>query len=480
METKLIDCEYQILSAIIQDESRGEKSIGLWERVKDNLSIEAFSSEECREIFKAILDLKKDGKPADMVMLCAEKFKEPEKVILIANLIDACVTPSNVNFYIREVGKAYLIRKLREVVQKSEDTNDIDEFIEQISEARKKLDNLGTTVPSMQEIMVQLYDNIIESPLMPLPTFSATLNQNLNGGLQRGKLFLITGIAGGGKSTFAYQLLEEIAGNQQIHCLFIAIEQTREDLLIKSLSRLGSINSGHIERKDFLDKEYESTHNLLKKLSQPCDDYFTKYAPYMHIIDNMSTPTVAEIKWEIIKLQNKLKDENKDTTIVLCIDPLQRLSSGSLDRDNNDPYGMVKVEAIASQLKRLAKDLKIPIIALSDTTKSKAEDMEEGKKGGGGAFRGSYMLAHIPDITAEIRTGPKILESLIKDKDDELSEKYRSIQSAWSIEKAEKSEKAGFPTYAILDISKQKTGSTIKAVFLYYKAFNKFVPIEPA
>ena len=370
----------------------------------------------------------------------------------------------------KKLAKMFNVAKINESEERGIPVNSQDNLVQ--TQEQESSQN----VRPMSELVEALYGDIVsdKEEELPLPTFSETLNRNLNGGLQRGKVYTIVSPAGYGKTTFALQLLEEITKDNKIPCIFVAMEMSRKELFIKTLSRLAEVNSGDIEGKFFLNEGYENKNQLRPKMDEAFENYGQNYAPYLYMLEGDGDWTVHKITEDIQEIMNQYRGENEDSPrAVVCIDPFQRLSSGNrwMDYDN-----IKKVGKIASDLKRLARGLNIAIVLLSDTTKEATKRAEGGREMGSTAIRESYLATHTTDVLGEIMIGNNLLDKLEKDVEDRWKERYEQAKMLHPLDTEEY--KSSSPTYACLKLSKQRSGSTIPALFVYQKAYNKFVPIE--
>lgn len=327
-------------------------------------------------------------------------------------------------------------------------------------------DREGAAVPSMREVLAQVEEEIWGSHSKPIPTFSQGINQNLNGGLQGGKVYTIAGKAGGGKTTLALQILEEITqdnskkakGEPLDICLYIHLEQGRAELLVKSYSRLGKINSGCFE-----EHTVKPGDELVKKARET---YANRIAPYFYVVEGGEGSTLRDVRAQIRKVDGQIKGAHQ---LIVCVDPFQRLRTGDRDLDMEE---ISKVGAVASGLKIMARELKVAVILLSDTTKAEVVKMEEGEASPT-AIRGSYMPEHTTDVSAVI---------LRYDNPDRFpqdrSEAYKKLEEYYRAYIKTPAAEDEAAVYAELVFSKNRSGRTLPVPFLWKRAYNQFIPVE--
>jgi len=312
-------------------------------------------------------------------------------------------------------------------------------------------------------------EEVFSRAFKPIRTFSMGINRNLNGGLQRGRVLTIAGPAGGGKTTLAHQIIDEIArgnslkaaGEPRDVCLYVHLEQGRAELLIKSYSRLAGINGGDFERQTV-----EPEDDQIRKAREI---YGREIAPYLYIVEGGEGITVREIRALVRKVAAQ---QTGPCQVVLCVDPFQRLSTGDPELDGDETS---RVGAVASRLKILARDLQAAVILLADTTKEEAGKMKRGERVTGLGIRGSYLAEHITDVSATLGLyDPGDGVSAFTGR-GEFHERLDQIcgGSMGSLEMI-----SAVAVYADLSFSKQRSGSSWPVPFLYKKAFNQFVPLE--
>ena len=388
-------------------------------------------------------------------------------------LSDQYYSPAQVEQYVREIRESSKARAagalLRENLAKLNDTPGdyraiLDKAKEGLEDQIRAADQEGGAVPSMREVLMEVEEEIFNSPYRPIPTFSRTLNENLNGGLQRGKVFTIVAPAGGGKTTFALQLLDEVArsngrrGAEPLRvALYLAMEPSRAELLVKSYSRLGKINGGEFE------KGLKPDHEKVKGARSV---YAQEIAPYLYLVQGGEGITLRDVRALVRKVSGQIREAHQ---LVLCIDPFQLLKSGDHDLDKEE---ISRVGAVAAGLKILARDLKISVLLLSDTTKAEAEKMAKGEETATG-IRGSYMGQQRTDISAVL-----LVYEDGRGFDENRSADHKRLADVCGAYINSDPGKATASVYAVLAFSKQRSGSVWPVPFLYKKAYNQFIPVE--
>jgi replicative DNA helicase len=459
--------EQQILGAIIENEN------AFWGMAYDNLKPEYFSDPFYRSVFSAMCQSKAKDKDAYFTCETLKEFspdlKGSDYVEIPTNVIQPLVPG-----YIRDLVEAQCKRIL---LSKPPTTDkDASELLQELGEKLEKTRLLGAPIQSLGQQTDALDNELLSEKIKPIPTFSTVLNKNFNGGLQRGKVYTFVAPAGGGKTTFALQLLQDIAVNGCL-CVYVAMEMSTKELLIKTYSRLGQFNSGELEGESNKKKSLiEKAKNKKAKSLPEKHKYFDQMSANFYALEGKTIWTVNTIRNHVARISHEWSRgaDPRDYNIVLCIDPFQRLSTG-IDRIDGDT--VAKVSKIASDMKDLARELQIPVVLLSDTTKASAQRAQEQKGIGQGGIAYSYFAVHTTDVLGEIRLGHGLPKQLgAEDKNQGIPNNYGYLSNI------DVSENKYGPsaTYACIDLSKQRSGSRARATFIYKKAFNEFEEIVPA
>lgn len=203
-----------------------------------------------------------------------------------------------------------------------------------------------------------------------IPTGFETVDRALGGGLKMG-LNVLGAASSMGKTTFVHQVAEHIAASGK-PVLFVTIEQTKEELVSKSLSRLARKVAGNLDNGKpnpngvmpsnvILDKATRKSWSIKKTqvLLQACEELTATIHPYMRIWHPATRPSVTQIKKQIELMQRRFNEPP-----VVFIDYLQLLKQEN-DRDTDKQATDKNVTA----LRDLAGELETPIFALSSISR---------------------------------------------------------------------------------------------------------------
>lgn len=206
---------------------------------------------------------------------------------------------------------------------------------------------------------------------------------HLANGLTEG-LFVVGAAPSTGKTTWAKQLSDQIVTfNPRSVCLFVSLEQSREELRVKTLSRLSNV-----ENRDIIRGRLDVNSTGWKKIRTASADFLAKTAGRYFILEGDKTTTPERIR--LAALQVKRATQAEDLLIV--IDYLQIVPTVE---DYKDPRS--RVDAVISDLRRIARDLGASVVAISSVGRASYADagLSAFKESGGveyGADLGAIML----------------------------------------------------------------------------------------
>lgn len=333
-------------------------------RIAPFLRPEDFYRENHAQIYQAILDLFERREPADFLTVCnaLEQRGVLEAVggaAYITSLINAVPTPIHVEHYARIVELAALRRRLIEAAGQIarlayEEDRDIDQVIDraeatlfEVTERREKKD----LVP-IKRLMADYYDRIeyLQShrdELVGLPTGFIDLDKLL-GGLQRSDLLIIAGRPGMGKTSFGLSIALNAALKHKAVVAFFTLEMSGEQLVQRMVSSETGIDSRRLMVGDIHDLEWERFVKASGDLSET-----------LIFIDDTPAPTPLEIRSKCRRLAAEYELD------LVIIDYLQ-LMSGGVRSENRQQ----EISYISRSLKGLARELHVPVIALSQLSRA--------------------------------------------------------------------------------------------------------------
>lgn len=276
-----------------------------------------------------------------------------------------------------------------------------------LADASQEVANLLRTVsPDLQPVRDQLEKvllELVDTAAPRIPVFHPGLAQVLGGGLRPGQLVMAGGPPGCGKTTMALQQVDHAAA-AGIPCLFISMEMTRTQLVEATLSRLSVLEAKAMAQA--LSKasggDGQATEKAVAAAEEALTTYQQELAPNLYLVEGGPQHTPGRIQALVgqIRHQKGLPDSHP---VLVVVDYLQLLSLGA-DGEGNIREDL-RVGALASALKGLARATGSAVLALSDITKQAMEEAEKGGRIGPGVFRDSGRILHAADTALVIQSG---------------------------------------------------------------------------
>ncbi|MDR3215540.1 MAG: replicative DNA helicase [Bacilli bacterium] len=279
----------------------------------------------------------------------------------LSQISQSVVTSVNIGYYINIVLDKALLRNLiqtseaiaSEAYEQIESTDDLiqkaEKDILEIIRNRKTSD-----FKTSKQVVAEVHDNIIElgktkTVLTGLKTGYDQLDR-ITSGLQRGDLIILAARPSVGKTAFALNMASNVAGYNNLPVVIFSLEMGAEQLVKRMLSAEGRINGDKLKNGQFDEEDWIKYSKAQKILNTRA-----------LFIDDTSGIRVSEIASKCRKLDREQKGLG-----LIVIDYLQ-LIAGS---DNKRESRQVEVADISRSLKLLARELKVPIIALSQLSRS--------------------------------------------------------------------------------------------------------------
>jgi len=326
-----------------------------------------FYSEGHRKIFDAIADLSDRGEPSDLITLSSllkdrGQLDQVGGMVYLASLVDGVPSAANIAYYARIVKEKAILRSLiataTEILQKTYNAgSDVDSVLDQAEQAIFEISE-NKIRPSFYTIREVVKDNFKELERLAerkdlitgVPTGFDKLDE-ITSGLQRSDLIIIAGRPSMGKTAFALNIAQNAALKSGVPVAVFSLEMAKEQLVFRMLSAEARVDSQRL-RKGFLG---ETDWKKLVKASSDLSE-----APIY--IDDSAGITVLEMKAK----SRRLKADAGLGLIIL--DYLQLMKGGAYKESREQ-----EISEISRSLKGLAKELSVPVIALSQLNR-KVED----------------------------------------------------------------------------------------------------------
>ncbi len=355
-----IEAERAVLGAILLNKDA-------FDAVSSIVKAEDFYSDNHRVIYEALVSIVGKNQRADYVLL-SEELKKSQKleavggILYLTNLTTDIVDAYNVEDHAKIVRDKAHLRKLIHVAnavesmayREEEETEDIVNRAEQMV-----LDVSGTTkgessFSAMRDVVYETIDRINELQrhkgiLTGVSTGFKDLD-NLTSGLQKSDLILVAARPSMGKTAFTLNIAQNVAMKSKKNVAFFSLEMSKTQLVARVLAAVAGINSGHIRNGQLSQEDWGKAINALNDLAE---------APLY--IDDTSGLTPQLMK----KKLRRLIQEHGELGLVV-VDYIQLMENGGKKMADNRQQ---EVSAISRQLKIMAREFNVPLIALSQLSR---------------------------------------------------------------------------------------------------------------
>ena len=356
-----MQAEQSVLGAALMDEN-------ILTQLITELEADMFYSEQNRAVYTQMAALFAENEAVDVVTLVDALAQDPafqgadDAKIYVARLAETVPALSNVDSYIRIVREKYQTRRLieaaRTILQQSAEESDADMLLEsaeqKIYDIRSGKDKSGvkTIKESILDVIatLQKLSGPDRDKFAGIPTGFTYLDTVLTG-LGRSDLVILAARPGMGKTSFALNIATNVARLQKVPTIIFSLEMTCEQLTDRILSSTAGIDSQTFRTGRLNDSDW----NDLVGASTLLYD-----APiYM---DDSSGISVPEIKAKIRQIN--LNPKNEPIGLVI-IDYLQLMQSAKRTESR-----VQEISDITRNLKIMAKELNVPVIALSQLSRA--------------------------------------------------------------------------------------------------------------
>jgi len=353
-----IDLEEAVLGAMLIDEKGVNEIIEL-------LSPEVFYKRSHQLIYESIERLFRESEPIDLLTVSADlkknkNFEPAGGDFYLISLSQKVSSSAHIEFHSRIIIQKYIQRKLitisNEIIQKS--YNESTDVMDLLDEAESKLydvaqGNIKTSTESAQNLVIRAKARIEEiakqEGLSGVSTGFEKLDK-LTSGWQPSDLVIIAARPGMGKTALALSMARNISVQQKIPVAFFSLEMSSVQLITRLISSETGLTSDKLRTGKLADHEWQQLNIKVSDLeSSPL------------FIDDSPSLTIFELRAKARRLSSSHGIK------LIIIDYLQLMNIGSSNKAGNREQ---EISTISRNLKALAKELDIPVIALSQLSRA--------------------------------------------------------------------------------------------------------------
>ena len=355
-----IEAEQAVLGGLMLDNRA-------WEQVADRIAEEDFYRKEHRLILRAIARLEANDMPFDVITLSEELEKTHELddaggLAYLGRLAKDTPSAANIKAYADIVRERSVLRQLIEIgtdIAGSAFNPDGRESKELLDEAERRVYQIaeqGTRagkgfvdIKRLLTSTVEQIDYLFEQQgrITGVPTGFTDFDEKTNG-LQKGDLVIVAGRPSMGKTTFSMNIAENAAIAGKVPVAVFSMEMPAESLAMRMISSLGRIDQHHLRTGQLTDDDWPRITSAVSILSEA--KIFVDDTPAL-------SPTDLRAR------ARRLKREHGLGLIVIDYLQLMQVPGASENR-------ATEISEISRSLKALAKELEVPVIALSQLNRS--------------------------------------------------------------------------------------------------------------
>lgn len=401
-------------------------------------------------IFQTMVDLNDQDEVIDVVTVNnrlteQNQLEDVGGVSYIAELADAVPTAANVGYYAKIVQEKSLMRHLittaTNIVSQAYDQDDdvtslLDNAERQIMEVSEQRSSNGfrpirDVLNSAIEEVNRLYQK--KEEITGLPTGYQDLDK-MTAGLQPDNLIILAARPAVGKTAFVLNIAQNVGTKTDKAVAIFSLEMSAESLVNRMLCAEGSVNANHLRTGQLNDEEWNNLIVAMGSLSQTAI-----------FIDDTPGIKMSEIRAK----SRRLAKENGNLGLIV-VDYLQLIEGSNKENRQQE------VSEISRQLKKLAKELSVPVIALSQL--SRGVEQRQDKRPVLSDIRESGSIEQDADIVAFLYRDDYYERS----DDDNQQQQDEETQDVGEVE---------------VIIEKNRSGPRGTVKLLFVKSYNKFSSI---
>ncbi|MEZ9711976.1 replicative DNA helicase [Vibrio cyclitrophicus] len=358
-----LEAEQSVIGGLLLDNER-------WDTVAEKVVAKDFYSRPHRLIFEAVKDILEESSPLDLITLSEhlelrEQLEEVGGFAYLADLAKNTPSAANINAYADIVAQRALVRSLIGVANEiadsgydpqgrtSEELVDLAESkVFAIAEGRASENEGPQNVDSILDKTLERIEILYKTPqdgVTGVDTGFNDLNKK-TAGLQGSDLIIVAARPSMGKTTFAMNLCENAAMKQDKPVLIFSLEMPAEQLMMRMLASLSRVDQTKIRTGQLDDEDWARISSSMGILMDKKNMY----------IDDSSGLTPTEVRSRARRIARE-----HDGISMIMIDYLQLMRVPSLS-DNRT----LEIAEISRSLKALAKELNVPVVALSQLNRS--------------------------------------------------------------------------------------------------------------
>jgi replicative DNA helicase len=355
------DMEMAVLGAIMLDKE------GL-PSVNEFLSVQSFFLTQHQLIFKAILELYKSSEAIDLVSVTRilrkwNQINEVGGTKYLARLLSKVNSASNIEYHGLVVAQMAIKRQMisvsRDILTETfEENNDIFDVLDRTEQSffkiseqsikKQYLDSAAIMKLTIDELESKKLNN--KGGLTGIPSGFTGLDK-ITGGWQKTELTILAARPGMGKTAFVVSSMRNAAVDHDTPVAIFSLEMSATQLMLRMISAEAELDSEKLRKGTLEEHEWQQLHHKLEKLGQ---------APIF--IDDTPALSILELRAKC----RRLKAQHNISLVIIDYLQLMTGDDGSGIAGNREQ----EIATISRSLKNLAKELDVPVIALSQLSRA--------------------------------------------------------------------------------------------------------------
>lgn len=447
------EAEMSVLGSMMLDADALDKVIEI-------LQVEDFYHPAHRILYEAIASLHERNQPVDLLTVQEElrrrnRLDEVGGLPALVSIIESVPTAANAEYYARIVQEKAILRRLlraaHEIVQLVEDPElELQQILDQAEQAVYQVAErqIGREFREANYLVLQVLEQFEERYqtqqnhpgsefLLGVSTGFRDLDRVLSG-LQRSELIILAARPSVGKTSLAINIAEHVAIRQNQAVAIFSLEMAAEQLVQRMLCSQAAVSAQRLRRLQLTQDEWGRLYGAAERLFR---------APIY--IDDTSSLSPMEMRAKCRRLKAKLADRNLG---LIVVDYLQLMRSSNRRVENRNQ----EIGEIARALKQIAREFQVPVLVLSQLSRS--VERRENKRPMLSDLRDSGSIEAEADVVLFIHR-----------------EEYYGDKEATPVEPP-----PGYVRQEEVEIiiAKQRNGPTGKVVMAFQPDYSRFVGIE--
>ena len=347
-----------------------------WDNVVNILGSDDFYQTSHRIIYDAIVTLLEHDKPADILTVKEQVIKSHDEDSIggfayLAQIAENTPSVSNIEAYAKHVRELSIYRQLTKIGKELADTafnpkdievNDLLDLSERkIFEIAEQVSRNKQEITNVKDIIKDVVNRVHE--MQELKGYKGAETgfsefDKLTSGLQNGDLIIIAGRPSMGKTALSMNIVEHVAIHNSTPVAVFSLEMPTEQLVIRMISSFGRIDSSKLRDGDMSEIDWNSFNHAVRAFEENTI-----------LIDETPSITPTEIRAKCRRLKRRYPDLG-----LIMVDYLQLMTVHGKSENR-----VQEISEISRSLKSLAKEINVPVIALSQLNRGVESRAKTGK-----------------------------------------------------------------------------------------------------